>query len=89
VSLKYTFSQLMLTMKTDCYIFSQLQQKVVTSAIFKGKKDSYPASIAVPFVDSRISQYSLFHIKTLTVLHISFCISYTLCSMYQMNRKST
>uniref|UniRef100_A0A8C1M770 Myosin IHa n=1 Tax=Cyprinus carpio TaxID=7962 RepID=A0A8C1M770_CYPCA len=36
---------------------AQLQQKVVTSAIFKGKKDSYPSSIAVPFVDTRISQY--------------------------------
>lgn len=65
--LKYTFSQfinwLMMTMKSECYIFSQLQQKAVTSAIFKGKKDSYPPSIAVPFVDSRISQYSLFYIK--------------------------
>lgn len=91
--LKYTFSQfinwLMMTMKTECYNFSQLQQKVVTSAIFKGKKDSYPPSIAVPFVDSRISQYSLFYLKkTLTVLHRSFCISYTFCSMYQMSRKS-
>ncbi len=37
-------------------LFSQLQQKVVTSAIFRGKKDSYPSSIAVPFVDTRISQ---------------------------------
>uniref|UniRef100_A0A673HGU5 Myosin IHa n=1 Tax=Sinocyclocheilus rhinocerous TaxID=307959 RepID=A0A673HGU5_9TELE len=35
---------------------AQLQQKVVTSGIFKGKKDSYPSSVAVPFVDTRISQ---------------------------------
>uniref|UniRef100_A0A9J8ASP4 Myosin IH n=1 Tax=Cyprinus carpio carpio TaxID=630221 RepID=A0A9J8ASP4_CYPCA len=34
---------------------AQLQQKVVTSAIFKGNKDSYPSSIAVSFVDTRIS----------------------------------
>uniref|UniRef100_A0A8C1K8A1 Myosin IHa n=1 Tax=Cyprinus carpio TaxID=7962 RepID=A0A8C1K8A1_CYPCA len=45
--------------ETKCNVFSQLQQKVVTSGIFKGKKDSYPSSIAVPFVDTRISQYSL------------------------------
>ncbi|XP_057205768.1 unconventional myosin-Ih [Triplophysa rosa] len=36
-----------------------LQQKVVTSAIFKGKKDSYPQSISVPFVDTRISEQDI------------------------------
>uniref|UniRef100_A0A8C1MAY6 Myosin IHa n=1 Tax=Cyprinus carpio TaxID=7962 RepID=A0A8C1MAY6_CYPCA len=38
---------------------AQLQQKVVTSAIFKGKKDSYPSSIAVPFVDTRIKEQDI------------------------------
>uniref|UniRef100_A0A3B3XR43 Myosin IHa n=1 Tax=Poecilia mexicana TaxID=48701 RepID=A0A3B3XR43_9TELE len=33
---------------------AQLQMKVVTSAIFKGKKESYPPSIAQPFLDTRI-----------------------------------
>uniref|UniRef100_A0AAY5F5X5 Myosin motor domain-containing protein n=1 Tax=Electrophorus electricus TaxID=8005 RepID=A0AAY5F5X5_ELEEL len=33
-----------------------LQIKVVTSAIFKGKKDSYPQSVAMPFMDTRISK---------------------------------
>uniref|UniRef100_A0A8C5ALE1 Myosin IH n=1 Tax=Gadus morhua TaxID=8049 RepID=A0A8C5ALE1_GADMO len=32
----------------------QLQMKVVTSAIFKGKKDSYPQSITRSFLDTRI-----------------------------------
>uniref|UniRef100_W5KHE9 Myosin IH n=1 Tax=Astyanax mexicanus TaxID=7994 RepID=W5KHE9_ASTMX len=36
---------------------AQMQLKIITSAIFKGKKDSYPQSVAVPFVDTRISQY--------------------------------
>ncbi|MCJ8746605.1 hypothetical protein PDJAM_G00143780 [Pangasius djambal] len=35
---------------------AQLQLKVVTSAVFKGKKESYPQSVAVPFVDTRISE---------------------------------
>ncbi|XP_073670913.1 unconventional myosin-Ih [Paramisgurnus dabryanus] len=38
---------------------AQLQQKVVTSAMFKGKKDSYPPSISVPFVDTRISEQDI------------------------------
>ncbi|XP_058632964.1 unconventional myosin-Ih isoform X2 [Onychostoma macrolepis] len=38
---------------------AQLQQKVVTSAIFKGKKDSYPSSVAVPFVDTRINEQDI------------------------------
>uniref|UniRef100_A0A3B3QXB4 Myosin IH n=1 Tax=Paramormyrops kingsleyae TaxID=1676925 RepID=A0A3B3QXB4_9TELE len=35
--------------------FSGLQLKVVTSELFKGKKDSYPQSLAKPFADTRIS----------------------------------
>uniref|UniRef100_A0A3B4YXB0 Myosin IH n=1 Tax=Seriola lalandi dorsalis TaxID=1841481 RepID=A0A3B4YXB0_SERLL len=34
---------------------AQLQLKLVTSSIFKGKKDTYPHSVAQPFVDTRIS----------------------------------
>ncbi|TRY55625.1 hypothetical protein DNTS_008831 [Danionella cerebrum] len=33
--------------------------KLVTSAIFKGKKDSYPASVAAPFVDTRINEQDI------------------------------
>uniref|UniRef100_A0A8D3DZM9 Myosin IH n=1 Tax=Scophthalmus maximus TaxID=52904 RepID=A0A8D3DZM9_SCOMX len=33
----------------------QLQMKLITSSLFKGKKDSYPQSVAQPFVDSRIN----------------------------------
>ncbi|KAG7274689.1 hypothetical protein CRUP_021130 [Coryphaenoides rupestris] len=36
-----------------------LQMKVVTSAIFKGKKDSYPQSIPQPFLDTRISEQDI------------------------------
>uniref|UniRef100_A0A3Q3JI70 Myosin IHa n=1 Tax=Monopterus albus TaxID=43700 RepID=A0A3Q3JI70_MONAL len=35
---------------------AQLQLKVLTSSIFKGKKDSYPQSVAQPFMDTRISE---------------------------------
>uniref|UniRef100_A0A9J8C4S8 Myosin IH n=1 Tax=Cyprinus carpio carpio TaxID=630221 RepID=A0A9J8C4S8_CYPCA len=38
---------------------NSLQQKVVTSAIFKGNKDSYPSSIAVSFVDTRINEQDI------------------------------
>ncbi|KAG5840358.1 hypothetical protein ANANG_G00187960 [Anguilla anguilla] len=37
---------------------AQLQLKEKTSAMFKGKKDSYAQSVSKPFVDTRISQYS-------------------------------
>ncbi|KAJ8263650.1 hypothetical protein COCON_G00161070 [Conger conger] len=35
---------------------AQLQLKEKTSAMFKGKKDSYPQSVCRPFVDTRISE---------------------------------
>ncbi|KAM9360809.1 unconventional myosin-Ih [Symphorus nematophorus] len=38
---------------------AQLQLKFVTSSIFKGKKDSYPQSVAQPFVDTRISDQDI------------------------------
>uniref|UniRef100_A0A671PVW4 Myosin IHa n=1 Tax=Sinocyclocheilus anshuiensis TaxID=1608454 RepID=A0A671PVW4_9TELE len=47
---------------------AQLQQKVVTSAIFKGKKDSYPSSIAVPFVDTRINEQDI-NTRVLQTIH--------------------
>ncbi|XP_047447962.1 unconventional myosin-Ih [Mugil cephalus] len=38
---------------------AQIQLKAVTSAIFKGKKESYPQSVAQPFVDTRISEQDI------------------------------
>ncbi|KAF0033828.1 hypothetical protein F2P81_013894 [Scophthalmus maximus] len=38
---------------------AQLQMKLITSSLFKGKKDSYPQSVAQPFVDSRISEQDI------------------------------
>uniref|UniRef100_A0A3Q2PI52 TH1 domain-containing protein n=1 Tax=Fundulus heteroclitus TaxID=8078 RepID=A0A3Q2PI52_FUNHE len=35
---------------------AQLQMKVVTSSIFKGKKENYPQSISQPFLDTRIGK---------------------------------
>ena len=41
----------------SCFSSHQIQLKLVTSNIFKGKKESYPQSVAQPFVDTRISTY--------------------------------
>ncbi|XP_030646878.1 unconventional myosin-Ih [Chanos chanos] len=38
---------------------AQLELKGITSVIFKGKKDSYPQSVGVPFVDTRISEQDI------------------------------
>ncbi|XP_012718841.2 unconventional myosin-Ih [Fundulus heteroclitus] len=38
---------------------AQLQMKVVTSSIFKGKKENYPQSISQPFLDTRISEQEI------------------------------
>uniref|UniRef100_A0A8D0AY66 Myosin IH n=1 Tax=Sander lucioperca TaxID=283035 RepID=A0A8D0AY66_SANLU len=38
---------------------AQFQLKVLTSSIFKAKKDSYPQSVAQPFVDTRISEQDI------------------------------
>ncbi|XP_045082991.1 unconventional myosin-Ih-like [Coregonus clupeaformis] len=38
---------------------AQLQLKEITSVIFKGKKDSYPQSVSLPFVDTRISEQDI------------------------------
>ncbi|XP_072244088.1 unconventional myosin-Ih [Leuresthes tenuis] len=38
---------------------AQLQLKLVTSSIFKGKKESYPQSVPQPFLDTRISDQEI------------------------------
>ncbi|XP_035021483.1 unconventional myosin-Ih [Hippoglossus stenolepis] len=38
---------------------AQFQLKLVTSSLFKGKKDSYPQSVALPFLDTRISEQDI------------------------------
>ncbi|XP_055017329.1 unconventional myosin-Ih isoform X2 [Boleophthalmus pectinirostris] len=38
---------------------AQLQLKLVASTLFKGKKESYPQSIAQPFVDTRINEQDI------------------------------
>uniref|UniRef100_A0A667ZSR4 Myosin IH n=1 Tax=Myripristis murdjan TaxID=586833 RepID=A0A667ZSR4_9TELE len=47
---------------------AQLQLKVITSNIFKGKKDSYPQSIAQPFEKTRISGYIYINVKVLQMI---------------------
>lgn len=37
-------------------VLLKFQLKFVTSCVFKGKKDSYPQSVAQPFMDTRISE---------------------------------
>ncbi|XP_029915963.1 unconventional myosin-Ih [Myripristis murdjan] len=46
---------------------AQLQLKVITSNIFKGKKDSYPQSIAQPFEKTRISDQDI-NVKVLQMI---------------------
>ncbi|KAK2837302.1 hypothetical protein Q5P01_014514 [Channa striata] len=38
---------------------AQLQLKLITSSIFKGKKDGYAQSVSQPFVDTRISEQDI------------------------------
>ncbi|XP_049907242.1 unconventional myosin-Ih [Epinephelus moara] len=47
---------------------AQLQLKLITSSIFKGKKDSYPQSVAQPFVDTRISEQDI-NMRVLQMIH--------------------
>uniref|UniRef100_A0A8C8J8X0 Myosin IHb n=1 Tax=Oncorhynchus tshawytscha TaxID=74940 RepID=A0A8C8J8X0_ONCTS len=42
-----------------CLPHVQLQIKGLTSSIFKGTKENYPHSVGIPFVDTRISKYSV------------------------------
>ncbi|XP_040897937.1 unconventional myosin-Ih [Toxotes jaculatrix] len=56
---------------------AQLQLKLVTSTIFKGKKDSYPQSVAQPFADTRISEQDI-NMRVLQMIrneHIKYSIS--------------
>ncbi|XP_028851271.1 unconventional myosin-Ih [Denticeps clupeoides] len=46
---------------------AQLTQKGITSAVFKGKKDSYPQSISQPFVDTRLREEEI-NIKVLQMI---------------------
>ncbi|XP_054905098.1 unconventional myosin-Ih [Poeciliopsis prolifica] len=55
---------------------AQLQMKVVTSAIFKGKKENYPPSIPQPFLDTRISEQEI-NIRVLSMIRneqIKYCV---------------
>ncbi|KAM8865234.1 unconventional myosin-Ih [Synchiropus picturatus] len=38
---------------------AQFESKFITSTMFKGKKESYPQSVAQPFVDTRISEQDI------------------------------
>ncbi|KAF3695824.1 Unconventional myosin-Ih [Channa argus] len=40
-------------------VLTELQLKLVTSSIFKGKKDGYAQSVSQPFVDTRISEQDI------------------------------
>ncbi|XP_066545062.1 unconventional myosin-Ih [Amia ocellicauda] len=46
---------------------AQLQLKVVTSALFKGKKDGYTQSVAKPFVDTRLGEQEI-NMKVLQIV---------------------
>ncbi|XP_023269398.1 unconventional myosin-Ih [Seriola lalandi dorsalis] len=55
---------------------AQLQLKLVTSSIFKGKKDTYPHSVAQPFVDTRISEQDI-NVRVLQMIrneHIKYSV---------------
>ncbi|XP_056888464.1 unconventional myosin-Ih isoform X2 [Takifugu flavidus] len=40
-------------------VLLKFQLKFITSCVFKGKKDSYPQSVAQPFMDTRISEQDI------------------------------
>ncbi|TDH12832.1 hypothetical protein EPR50_G00050340 [Perca flavescens] len=55
---------------------AQFQLKLLTSSIFKAKKDSYPQSVAQPFVDTRISEQDI-NMKVLQMIrdeHIKYSV---------------
>lgn len=37
-----------------------MKEKLLTSQLFKGKKETYPASVAIPFKADRLSENDLF-----------------------------
>ncbi|XP_061529304.1 unconventional myosin-Ih [Phycodurus eques] len=55
---------------------TQLQMKFIASSMFKGKKESYPQSVAQPFVDTRISDEDI-NVRVLQMLpneHIKYSV---------------
>ena len=40
-------------------LYNQMQQKVVTSELFRGKKEGYAEVLNQPFANSRIGEYIL------------------------------
>lgn len=54
VSIHYMFSYHTQAILRSFYF--QLQLKVQTSSMFKGKKDNYPFSVSRPFLDTRIGE---------------------------------
>uniref|UniRef100_A0A8D0CG60 Myosin IHb n=1 Tax=Scleropages formosus TaxID=113540 RepID=A0A8D0CG60_SCLFO len=53
---KYVRGLSILFPECNSHHLSQLQLKSLTSALFKGKKESYPQSVSKPFVATRISK---------------------------------
>nr|XP_049618588.1 unconventional myosin-Ih [Syngnathus scovelli] len=54
----------------------QLQMKFIASSMFKGKKESYPQSVAQPFVETRISDQDI-HARVLQTIrheHIKYSV---------------
>ena len=49
------------------FFSKQLQQKVVASAVFRGKKEGYLQSINQPFADTRLSEYTPSLLKDLAL----------------------
>ncbi|CAL8321088.1 unnamed protein product [Lota lota] len=54
---------------------TQLQFKVLTSSMFKGKKENYPFSVCQPFLDTRISEEDI-NLKVLQTIRHE-CIKYS------------
>uniref|UniRef100_A0AAQ6IVV0 Myosin IHa n=1 Tax=Anabas testudineus TaxID=64144 RepID=A0AAQ6IVV0_ANATE len=55
---------------------AQLQQKLVTSSMFRDKKDSYPQSVSQPFVDTRINEQDI-NIRVIQMIrneHIKYSV---------------
>lgn len=52
-------------------LFLQLQLKLQTSSMFKGKKDNYPFSVCRPFVDTRIGEQVNFFLLCAAEIHIN------------------
>lgn len=60
-------------MLSPCF---QLQLKLQTSSMFKGKKENYPFSVCRPFLDTRIGE-SVSKILHLTIVFNCIIMLYT------------